>query len=940
MRFKSIHRITFSVFLFILIMTGIQSIHAKSQIHKEIQYLSGTDNENTVSWNFYCTGGRNADHWTTIEVPSHWEQQGFGIYNYGRDYHTYGRDYPYADEKGLYKTTFTVPKSWKKKRVNLVFEGSMTDTEVRINGELAGPIHQGSFYRFKFDVTDKLRFGQDNLLEVTVNKMSANESVNRAERYADYWIFGGIYRPVYLEAYPEKHLSHIAIAAEADGSVLVHAFPENLSKPHTIKVDILDQNGTKVTTFSKTAEPTDSLVVLRHKVENPSLWSEETPVLYKAIVSLQKGKKTIHQTSEKIGFRTVEIREGDGIYINGVKVKMKGINRHVFWPETGRCINPKIDLMDVELMKAMNMNSVRCSHYPPDKSFLHICDSLGLYVLDELAGWQNGYDTQSGEILVKEMVMRDVNHPSIIFWSNGNEGGTNKELDDDYGKYDPYNRPVIHAHHRPGNDFNGIDTNHYEDYESVQNLLNDSLIYMTTEFLHCQNDGGGGAALKDYWELMWTSPKSAGGYLWALIDEGVVRTDLNNSIDVNRVNAPDGVLGPHREKEGSFFAIQEIFSPIQIEAKEAFDGNLKVENRFDFTNLNACTFKYQLVKFQSLFDTEPGHQVLHEQIFQSESIPPHTKGVLSIPLSENWQDADCIYLTAINPFGKKILTWSWTIQHPETFVEKVLSEGSPDSIKVEEQDSLLLIHTKIGVIHFNQMNGMFMGVRTGRRKMFHFKNGPVLCGGESSFKMMSHSHTEDGYVVEVEYDGDMTYAGWTIQKNGWIKLDYQYTIKDEVDFSGVSFDFPESHMLDVKWLGKGPYRVWKNRMQGVTHNVWQNGYNNTLAGQHPWVFPEFKGYFADVNWMVFNSVDGKFIVVTPDENLFVRLFEFYGLPGMETDPPLPPGDISFLEHIPAVGTKMTIRINARAERLGPSSQLNKVDGTFSRTLYFYFGWKY
>ena len=138
-----------------------------------------------------------------MEVPSHWEQQGFGTYNYGRDYHTYGRKYKYADEKGLYKHEFSVPASWRNKDIYLVFEGSMTDTEVKINGKSAGEIHQGSFYRFSYNITDKLHFNEPNQLEVTVSKMSSNKSVNRAERYADYWIFGGIFRPVYLEAFPK-----------------------------------------------------------------------------------------------------------------------------------------------------------------------------------------------------------------------------------------------------------------------------------------------------------------------------------------------------------------------------------------------------------------------------------------------------------------------------------------------------------------------------------------------------------------------------------------------------------------------------------------------------------------------------------------------------------------------------------------------------------------
>src|SRR5215218_6235238 len=184
---------------------------------KAIVYLSGTDNKNTVAWDFYCTGGRNSGVWTKIQVPSQWEQQGFGAYNYGRDYKTYGKNFRFADEKGMYKYSFDVPLSWKGKEVFIVFDGSMTDTEVKINGKSAGAVHQGAFYRFKYNITDKLIFGKPNLLEATVSKMSADASVNNAERLADYWIFGGIFRPVFLEAVPQSFIDYVAIDAKANG---------------------------------------------------------------------------------------------------------------------------------------------------------------------------------------------------------------------------------------------------------------------------------------------------------------------------------------------------------------------------------------------------------------------------------------------------------------------------------------------------------------------------------------------------------------------------------------------------------------------------------------------------------------------------------------------------------------------------------------------------
>ncbi len=181
----------------IIILFIISIFFSASAQRTETIYLSGTDKDHMVQWDFYCTEGMNSGKWSKIGVPSNWELQGFGTY-------LYGRSDLVANEKGMYKYEFTVPKTWQKKKVFIVFEGSMTDTEVKINGKSAGPVHQGAFYRFRYDISSLLNYGGKNLLEVTVSKESANESINRAERRADYWVFGGIFRPVYLEAFPVR----------------------------------------------------------------------------------------------------------------------------------------------------------------------------------------------------------------------------------------------------------------------------------------------------------------------------------------------------------------------------------------------------------------------------------------------------------------------------------------------------------------------------------------------------------------------------------------------------------------------------------------------------------------------------------------------------------------------------------------------------------------
>jgi hypothetical protein len=618
----------------------------------------------------------------------------------------------------------------------------------------------------------------------------------------------------------------------------------------------------------------------------------------------------------------------------------------VWWPETGRCVSPEIDLMDVKLIKEMNMNAVRCSHYPPDQSFLNFCDSLGLYVLDELAGWQKFYSTKAGEPLVREMVIRDANHPSIIFWDNGNEGGTNKELDDDFGMYDFSNRPVIHPHHRPGNAFNGIDCNHYEDYYSTKKILDDSLIYMPTEFLHAQDDGGGATALNEFWEMHWHAKKSGGGFIWALLDEGIVRTDENNIIDVNGVNAPDGILGPHREKEGSFYAIKEIYSPVKIFMKELpsnFHGDVPVENRYHFTNLSQCSFQWALINYRKPNDIFTGYDILKQGNITSPSLSPGGySGNVHIDLPVDWKLFDALMLSAYDPFKNLIYKWTWKIKSHDQLLEGIVSLKDTASASVTETDSTFMLKGGDVSVAISKKDGQISNVRNVMSDPISFSKGPILVGAQNFSSpqnppQMKSYKEGNAQVIEVNYSGNMKYAKWKIYGTGWLQLDYEYEMNGNYPFSGISFTYPENFVLAAKLLGGGPYRVWKNRLQGTTFNVWQNAFNNTQTGAAPWIYPEFKGYFANITWIELNTVEGKFLIATPDTALYVRLFDFYGLSGVKPFPDLPAGNLSFLDCIPPMGTKLALNISSNTSALGPQSELNHLNGSFKRTLYFDFG---
>ncbi len=888
----------------------------------ETIYLSGTDKDHTVDWDFLCTGGRNSGVWTKIPVPSNWELQGFGSYNYGHDE-------PKADEKGLYKYRFQVPSAWLGKRVYIVFEASMTDTEVSINGKSAGPVHQGGFYRFKYDVTELLEFGGPNLLAVNVSKQSSDRTINAAERTCDYWVFGGIFRPVYLEACPPEFIDRTAINAKADGTLIIDAYLMNATTANRLVGQVRTLGGTAVgQPFEQVFKPGQEVVTVGTKISDAQTWTAETPNLYQVELRLKSGRSDLHLVKERFGFRTVELRPGDGIYVNGRKVRLKGTNRHSFWPDSGRTTSRELSIMDVNLITDMNMNAVRMSHYPPDAHFLETCDSLGLYVLDELAGWQHAYGTEIGEKLVKELVVRDLNHPSVIMWDNGNEGGWNTDLDDDFAKYDPQKRHVIH----PQQNFNFTETGHYRPYGCCPGKFFDGKdVLFPTEFLHGLYDGGGGAGLEDYWSLILSKPFGAGGFLWAFIDEGVKRTDKGGILDTDGNHAPDGLLGPYREKEGSFFAVKEIWSPVVIKMDKLppdFAGEIELENRYDFTNLDECKFSWKLVRFPGSADASTGFKVAREGIAPAPLVGPWSAGKLSIDLPPDWGQQDALILTARDARGRELYTWTWMIQSPRQIAATTgLRAAKGPAVTVTEDQATVTMRAGDTEVTIEKWTGLLRSVKDSS-----FTNGPVLVSGTASLSGLKHYADGDSHVVEASYEGNMRSIKWRLQPNGWLRLDYEYELSGDHPSRGVTFDYPEGKVNGMRWLGRGPYRVWKNRLSGMTFNVWTKPYNDTRTGAS-WQYPEFKGFHADTYWAVVDTDDGPLTIVTEDEGMFLRMLTpTYGRDPRFAAVQFPPGSISFLQGIAPIGTKFN-----KPENLGPQGEPNHAAGRYKGTLYFRFG---
>lgn len=909
--------------------------------HPERIYLSGTGTDYTRTWEFYCSKGQNSGKWKSIEVPSCWELQGFGEYTYGR-YYTIKGAKP-SDETGIYRYRFLTPDCEKNDRIKLFFDGVMTDAEVWVNGKSAGQIHQGAFYRFSYDITSLLKAEGENLLEVKVAKQSANKSVNAAERRADWWLYGGIYRPVWLEVVPAVSMEHFILDARADGSLRASVRTTGNAEGHVLAVSIRElKDGKPLRTLQGKEQVSCPLATFGRETEFTSNWSDvkvwntEAPELYVARLELKdRSGNVIQVREERIGFRTIEFFPQDGIYLNGTRLIVKGINRHSFSVDGGRTTSAAMSRQDALLIKEMNMNAVR-SHYPPDEHFLDMCDSLGLVYIDELSGWHGRYDTETGARLIREMVERDVNHPSVILWSNGNEGGWNTDNDSLFCKYDKFQRRhVIH----PWADFDGLDTHHYPAYlTGVARFTNGYKVFMPTEFMHAMYDQGGGAGLRDFWDRWMTNPMFAGGFIWVFCDEAPKRSDRGGVLDSDGSNAPDGVVGPRREKEGSFYAIRSQWSPVQIKPlliTEHFDGSFFVSNEYIYTNLKDCRMTYEVLSCDIPMQGAVSRILARGEVTLPALSPGETgKARFSLPAS--FAEGDVLKLEAFDRDGHRICDWSFPIRLANPYFQRHLAQVSTglsgNTVSARNNGKEIVLKSEKVSVTFDAATGMILRVLSGNTEI-PLTNGPVAVGMKMLCQPAISYVRQDSEeaVFCARYKGGADSIVWRLTSQGLLYMDavllnrasggggFDDAFMDtEVYNLGLTFSYPERICKGMKWLGRGPYRVWKNRIPGTNYGIWHKDYNNTVTGESydNLVYPEFKGYHANMYWATFESDTAPFTVYSRTDGIFYRVFTPEEPKGSakRTMPEFPEGDISFLLDIPAICSFKPI------EQQGPNSQ--------------------
>lgn len=611
----------------------------------------------TANWKLGKPGEKdfyadNADvsKWDDIKVPLNWEMAGYDVPVYNNVGYPFKNTPPFitaiednfdANPVGSYRRDFPLPAGWDKKRVVLHFDGACSAIAVWVNGRYAG-YSQGANTDAEFDITRLVRKG-DNNVSVRCYRWSDGSYLEGQ----DMWHLGGIHRDVYVTATPLAYISDHYITSTLDDTFTKASMNIDLSVKNCgsmqaakdIEAELIDADGntvakqsTAVTVSGKSGEKKVRLQF--SEISGIKPWSSENPYLYTVVVRQKQGGTEDMVFSTKYGFRDIRIVNDKLVYVNGKRVFFKGVNTQDIHPLYGHAIDMKTMLKDVTLMKQANVNTVRTSHYPRQPKMYAMFDYYGLYCMDEAdvechnnqslsdnATWQAAYIDRT-----RRMVLRDRNHPSVVFWSLGNESGGGQNFQATYNTVKellPGRDAIIHYEGwQHGKKYSDLGSDMYPKVANVnehQSGLNGKP-YFICEYAHAMGQAVGN--LQEYWDVIENSTGIIGGCIWDWVDQGIYDTrrikagqplidraygmhfytsgydytKLNNGVEGFQGDfMSNGIITPGREWTAKLTEVKYVYRNVDFTGFK--DKNLTLKNKFCFSNLNdIATLHYSILR--------------------------------------------------------------------------------------------------------------------------------------------------------------------------------------------------------------------------------------------------------------------------------------------------------------------------------------------------------
>ena len=860
--------------------------------------------------------------WTDFPVPGILELNGYGdaIYsNNGYPWRTQFRpEPPFVEERnnytGSYRKMVTVPADWKGERIYLHVGSATSNLMVWVNGKFVG-YSEDSTVSAEFDLTKYLTPGKENLIAMQVMRWCDGSYLEDQ----DFWRFTGIAREVYLYARPQAHIADLFITPDLvnnyqDGTLEVKLNAVG-AKGETVMFSLKDKEGKEVA--AQTAKVGgNGEVKVNFNVKNPLKWTAETPNLYTLYTTLMDGKQVAEVVPQRVGFRKVEIKNAQ-VLVNGQPVLFKGANRHELDPVTGYVVSMDRMLEDIRVMKELNINAVRTCHYPNDPRWYELCDIYGIYMVAEanIESHGMGYGDKT---LAKEPTYEKAhlernesnikiykNHPSIIFWSVGNEAGYGPNFEKAYDlvkAYDP-SRPC--QYEQAGqNGKTDIFCPMYYDYGGCEWYAkgDNPRPLIQCEYAHAMGNSMGG--FKEYWDMVRKYPKYQGGFIWDFVDQGLrVKNKQGKTIyayggDFGRYPTSDhnfncnGIINPDRKPNPHANEVRYYYQNIWATAKDLKAGEVEVYNENFFKSLDDVELQWTLESEGKVLAN--GRNALDIPAQQKRvvkldgySLPADVKGEVVLNLDFVLKKAepmlDAGYAVAREQF----------VVNPYTFptMESVLAvtSGKYDTRKVEKEEKVAWVTLSAGntSVTFNHWNGWIdyldvdgkpmleegyaitpdfwraptdndYGAGT-QRKLHAWKNPEMKM---KSFKVVENEgKAEKG--VEVVYDMPSVEATltmtYTLTPAGELVVNEAMTVnkdakhKPELMRYGMQLVMPKAYNM-LTYYGKGPGENYIDRNNGDRLGV----YDAKVADQYwGYVRPQESGNKTEVRYWQVKDENGK-----------------------------------------------------------------------------------
>ncbi len=866
--------------------------------------------------------GFDVSGWDKISVPSNWEMKGYDQPLYVNVNYPFAKNPPYIQRHpnysdygvnpvGSYVTKFDVPASWNGHQLLLNFEGIYSAAYVWVNGQFIG-YTQAANTDHEFDITAAARQGQ-NTLAVQVFRWCDGSYFEDQDMFR----MSGIYRDVTLTAVPRTFVRDHYITSELNSSsnytsgtlnvALDIDNRSNTASTVTAHVQLLDPNGAVKYDFpgqtvSGLAAGNSKKLNFSANLSNLSLWSSEIPTLYTVVIWLEdsNGNQT-EAFSTKYGFRHIEV-VNKFVHINGRKVFFKGANHHDTHPIYGRAVDMETLLLDVKMFKQYNINTLRTSHYPKQPKMYAMADHFGIYVMDEadvechaMVDLSNNPDWIPTMVDREErMVLRDRNHPSVIFWSLGNECGDHDNFENCYNAVRALDPRIIHYEGIDGDTWKHTDmtSKMYPQLATLSSHDNrsDSRPHFLCEYAHAMGQAIGN--LQEYWDIIETSKRTIGGCIWDWVDQAIYHP---NEIAAGNMKGyytgydfsgphqgnfcSNGIVGPDRKPTGKLQEVKHVYRWIKMSNFSTVNKTLTVNNTYDFIDLSGFNVKWSLSRNGE--DVESG-------VISDFNVASEGTGTLQIPYTTA-TSADAEYLLNVRFVTKESSDWA-EAGHEVAYQQ--FSITSRPSLPAKTDMARTLVVTSTNPVHIEgagfsigfNAKGQLISMNYNGTEMIYNENGPHFNGSRwiendepysgipSSSALINptfsnttptvsygsgNANGAGSVTVATTYTATSTVTyttTYTIYSDGVIDLQTNYSGANTTNLKRIGLTMSLIPGIEnVEYFALGPWSNFADRKTGSHAALYQTTVNDM---HEQFIRPQTMGYRQNLRYMRITSPDG------------------------------------------------------------------------------------